>query len=273
VVGLFEKLCACQNREIVYDLYSYVWDICNVILTLNGFVQWLSRGVCSPKLQSYVVGQQTWFSGIREAFLSGDHEPWVFRGGLISDLLRLLPLDSGHDLYMYKYPEVPLNLLYNIRPFEPKDQVQVYALAANLYAEEIMAPMGLCESDRVVVGDKRVGAYLTLFPQYCFVTENMSDGSIAAFALTCPDATQFYAKHNSAWLPEMRQKYPRKASNEGAMFSPIEDMMLSFHLEDEVHELPACLTAVAPNPADPAAAGSSSTPSGNFQIVYFSRVS
>ena len=88
MVGLFEKLCACQNREIVYDLYSYVWDMCSVILTLNGFVQWLSRGVCSPKLQSYVVGQQTWFSGIREAFLSGDHEPWVFRGGLISDLLR-----------------------------------------------------------------------------------------------------------------------------------------------------------------------------------------
>ena len=63
VVGLFEKLCACQNRELVYDLYTYVWDMCSVILTLNGFVQWLSRGVCSPKLQSYVVGQQTWFSG------------------------------------------------------------------------------------------------------------------------------------------------------------------------------------------------------------------
>ena len=38
--------------------------------------------------------------------------------------------------------------------------------------------MGLCESDRLVVGDKRVGAYLTLFPEYCFVTENMSDGTI-----------------------------------------------------------------------------------------------
>ena len=43
VVGLFEKLCACQNRELVYDLYTYVWDMCSVILTLNGFVQWLSR--------------------------------------------------------------------------------------------------------------------------------------------------------------------------------------------------------------------------------------
>merc|ERR1719225_1878422 len=256
VVGIFQKLCACQNRELVYDLYTYLWEMCSVLLTLNGFVHWLARGCCTPKLQSYVVGQQTWFSGIREAFQSGDHEPWVFRGGLISDLLRLLPLDSGHDLYMFKYPKVPLSLLYNVRPFEPKDESQVYALAANLYEEEIEAPMGLCESDRLVVGDKRVGAYLTLFPEYCFVTENMSDGTIVAFALTCPDATHFYTRHNVAWLPEMRQKYPRKVSdaNEVAMLSPIEEMMLSFHLEDEVHELPACLTAVGNNPADPAVA-------------------
>ena len=63
VVTLFEKLCNCQNRELVYDLYTYLWDMCSVLLTLNGFVHWLSRGCCTPKLQSYVVGQQTWFSG------------------------------------------------------------------------------------------------------------------------------------------------------------------------------------------------------------------
>jgi protein O-GlcNAcase/histone acetyltransferase len=142
VVSVFEKLCTCQNRELVYDLYTYLWDMCSVIMILNGFVHWLARGTCSNKLQSYVVGQQTWFSGIKEAFLSGEHEPWVFRGGLISDLMRLLPLDSGHDLYAYKYPEVPVNLLYNVRPFEPKDEKAVYALATSAYEEDIEAPMG-----------------------------------------------------------------------------------------------------------------------------------
>ena len=63
VVGIFQKLCACQNRELVYDLYTYLWDMCGVLLTLNGFVKWLYKGSCSPKLQSYVIGQQTWFSG------------------------------------------------------------------------------------------------------------------------------------------------------------------------------------------------------------------
>ena len=82
-----------------------------------------------------------------------------------------------------------------------------------------------------------------------------------AFALTCPDATHFYTRHNVAWLPEMRQKYPRKVSdaNEVAMLSPIEEMMLSFHLEDEVHELPACLTAVGNNPADPVVTNTAAT--------------
>lgn len=139
---LFVKLCSCQNRELVYDLYTYLWDMCNVVQTLEGFVQWMSKGSCSPKLQDYVVGQQTWFSGIREAFLSGDHEPWMFRGGLVSDLLRLLPLDSGNDLYTYKFPEVPAPLLYYVRPFQPKDEEAIYQLAANAYEETIDAPMG-----------------------------------------------------------------------------------------------------------------------------------
>ena len=64
----------------MYDLYTYLWDMCGVVQTLDGFVQWMSKGSVSPKLQNYVVGQQTWFSGIREAFSSGDHEPWMFRG-------------------------------------------------------------------------------------------------------------------------------------------------------------------------------------------------
>ena len=146
-----------------------------------------------------------------------------------------------------------------MRPFEARDEAQVYALAAKMYEEEIEAPMGLCDSDREVVGDKRVGAYLTLSPDYCFVVENMSDGSIVAFALTSPDPVQFYTKHNSSWLPEMRSKYPKKIKDvNGAMLSPIEEMSLSFHLEEEVNDLPSCLTAVVQQ-QQPAATAAAST--------------
>jgi protein O-GlcNAcase/histone acetyltransferase len=61
-----------------------------------------------------------WYAGIREAFLSGDHEPWVFRGGLTADLQRLMPVDSGNDLFLYQFPDQPTNNIYNIRPFRPE---------------------------------------------------------------------------------------------------------------------------------------------------------
>ena len=66
----------------------------------------------------------------------------LFSGGLISDLQRLLPLDSGSDLYLVKYPDVPASLLYYVRPFQPADEEAVYALAADAYERTIDAPMG-----------------------------------------------------------------------------------------------------------------------------------
>ena len=60
----------------------------------------------------------------------------------MSDLLRLLPLDSGNDLYHYKYPEVPAPLLYYVRPYQPRDEQAIYNLAANSFEKSIDAPMG-----------------------------------------------------------------------------------------------------------------------------------
>jgi protein O-GlcNAcase/histone acetyltransferase len=65
-----------------------------------------------------------------------------FLGGLVSDLQRLLPLDSGHDLYSYKFPELPASVLFYVRPFQPKDEEAIYALAADFYEQTIDAPMG-----------------------------------------------------------------------------------------------------------------------------------
>jgi len=60
----------------------------------------------------------------------------------VSDLQRLLPLDSGNDLYHYKFPEIPAPLLFYVRPFLPKDEEAVYNLAAQAFEESIKAPMG-----------------------------------------------------------------------------------------------------------------------------------
>jgi hypothetical protein len=68
---------------------------------------------------------------------------FFFLGGLVSDLQRLLPLDSGNDLYTVKHPDVPAAVLYHVRPFQPKDEEHVYALAADAYERSIDTPMGL----------------------------------------------------------------------------------------------------------------------------------
>ncbi len=52
---LFVKLCTCQNRELVYDIYTYLWDMCMCVQTLDGFVQWLAKGEGKNKRNAFKV--------------------------------------------------------------------------------------------------------------------------------------------------------------------------------------------------------------------------
>ena len=75
---------------------------------------------------------------------------------------------------------------------------------------EFLHLSGLCPSDRVLVGDHAVGAFLTLSPEFCFVCESSLDGSIVGYVVASSDAKSFQSRYHVAWLPEMRSKYPRK---------------------------------------------------------------
>lgn len=41
---------------------------------------------------------------------------------------RLIPVDSGNDLFVYKAPEVPTSEIYTIRPYLSSDEDAVYAV-------------------------------------------------------------------------------------------------------------------------------------------------
>ncbi len=56
--------------------------------------------------------------------------------------------------------------------------------------------LGLCPADRILIGDKEVGPYLTLCPEFSFVCENSLDGSIVGYACAAPDAKTFYNRYN-----------------------------------------------------------------------------
>lgn len=43
VVVLAKRIASCANKELCYDLYSYVWDIAGVITLLCAFIKWLCK--------------------------------------------------------------------------------------------------------------------------------------------------------------------------------------------------------------------------------------
>ncbi|PKU31901.1 hypothetical protein llap_17795 [Limosa lapponica baueri] len=109
VMGMFTRLSNCANRTILYDMYSYVWDIKSIMSMVKSFVQWLG---CRSQSSAQ--------------FLSGDQEPWAFRGGLAGEFQRLLPIDGANDLFFQPPPLTPTSKVYTIRPYFPKDEVTAF---------------------------------------------------------------------------------------------------------------------------------------------------
>ncbi|XP_033207412.1 protein O-GlcNAcase isoform X2 [Belonocnema kinseyi] len=199
---LFQRLTYCNNRELLYDLYSYVWDMRGVVSLLNTYIKWLAFGRFPSTMTTFTQGSYTWFSnGWKETFMSGDQEPWVFRGGLTADLQRLIPVDSGNDLFVYKAPEIPTSKIYTIRPYLPADEDAVYAVCNR------MAGCTLSSA----VADRLVGDYLTLSPEFCMIVEEEEE-CIVGYALAVLNIKNHNQKMAISWIPELRSKYPLSES-------------------------------------------------------------
>jgi protein O-GlcNAcase/histone acetyltransferase len=59
----FNRLCQAANRELVYNLYTYLWDMVGVALLLHSYIHWMALGQFSPKYKQLIIGRHTWFSG------------------------------------------------------------------------------------------------------------------------------------------------------------------------------------------------------------------
>ncbi|XP_068984439.1 protein O-GlcNAcase isoform X3 [Bombus flavifrons] len=214
---LFQRLTYCNNRELLYDLYSYVWDMRGVVSLLNSYVKWLAFGRFPSTMTTFTQGSYTWFSnGWKETFMSGEQEPWVFRGGLTADLQRLIPVDSGNDLFVYKAPEVPSSKIYTIRPYLASDEDAVYDVCNKI--------CGCVGSS--AVADRLVGGYITLSPELCMVVEDESE--IVGYALAALNVKSYYQKLSISWIPELRMKYPLE-DNINELPQNVQDAIQYFH--------------------------------------------
>ncbi|XP_069756464.1 protein O-GlcNAcase isoform X2 [Narcine bancroftii] len=210
VMQMFTRLANCENRSILYDLYPYVWDIKGVVSMVKSFVQWLG---CRSQSSAQ--------------FLSGDQEPWAFRGGLAGEFQRLLPIEGANDLFYQPPPPMPTSKVYAIRPYFPKDEASVYKICKEMYDDEMDGDTMSDQPD--IIGDSLVGGLLTLSPDYCFVLED--EGSVCGYALGTVDVKPYARKCKVSWIPAMREKYIKPEANKE--LSEEQKMMLSFHEEHQ----------------------------------------
>ncbi|XP_075071988.1 protein O-GlcNAcase isoform X1 [Mixophyes fleayi] len=211
VMTMFTRLSNCPNRTILYDLYPYVWDIKSIISMVKSFVQWLG---CRSQSSAQ--------------FLSGDQEPWAFRGGLAGEFQRLLPIEGANDLFFQPPPLTPTSKVYTIRPYYPKDEASVYKICREMY-DDAMDDLPF-ESQPDLIGDKLVGGLLSHSLDYCFVLED-EDG-ICGYAVGTVDVTPYLTKCKHSWIPFMQEKYTKP--KEDKELSAAEKIMLSFHEEQEI---------------------------------------
>jgi protein O-GlcNAcase/histone acetyltransferase len=203
---LLTRLNMVSNRELLYELYPYMWDMRGVVSLLNSYVKWLALGQIPSTVTSYIHGNYTWFSkGWRESFASGEQEPWVIRGGLTAELQRLIPVDRGTDLYVYKAPEVPSSRTYTIRNYRPPDENAVYKVCTTTFKD------GMCAAEDFInfpklPGDMKLGGFLSLNSDLSFVVEDENE-VVVGIALGAINGREFRRNLNKTWVPSLREKY------------------------------------------------------------------
>uniref|UniRef100_A0A1L8E3Q4 protein O-GlcNAcase n=2 Tax=Nyssomyia neivai TaxID=330878 RepID=A0A1L8E3Q4_9DIPT len=226
---LAKKFSVCVNKEIVYDLYSYIWDIAGILSLLNAFVKWLQLAHFPSNINSYTQGSYTWFSkGWKDTFMSGEQEPWVFRGGLTADLQRLLPVDSGNDLFLYKLPDSPSSNFYTVRPYVFTDEESVYSICHKTCRDGSDCSELFPENLQGIPADRLVGPFITINPEFCMV---MECGTLGIIGYICGalDAKVFYKNQQMCWLPAMCLKYPIELLESPELTPTAKDSINHFH--------------------------------------------
>lgn len=131
----------------------------------------------------------------------------MFRGGLTADLQRLIPIDSGNDLFLYKLPDQPSTRFPTIRPYRHADEPRVYSICHRTCRDgsdcsDLFPPGAL----QAIPADRLIGPFVTLVPELCLVVGDSAE--MMGYASAALDAKEFYRQQEMCWMPAMRAKYP-----------------------------------------------------------------
>jgi protein O-GlcNAcase/histone acetyltransferase len=74
---LFRAMTELENRDLLHALYRHVWELKEETHLLLNYLNWLQAN-----------------PGIDGTFASAEHRPKTYRGGLVAELQRLLPMNN-----------------------------------------------------------------------------------------------------------------------------------------------------------------------------------
>ncbi|XP_016153657.1 PREDICTED: protein O-GlcNAcase-like [Ficedula albicollis] len=229
---LHSRLVSTAGRALLYDLHPYLWDIRNMLLAACAFVLWLDGHLlCDPDPKGTWGNCFGWCQSITAPMLLGrDAEPWARRGGLFGELQALLPVGNSCDLFYHPPPLFPSSQLYLLRPLLPLDKGELYRMCReSLDCDPKVAEILVAHPD--LLGDRLLGSFLSLSPEYTFVLED--EGGPCGFAAGALHAEGFLQQRDSSWLPAIRHKYPPDLGTGGPALGQdaLEEAVLFFHAE------------------------------------------
>ncbi|KAM7052164.1 protein O-GlcNAcase-like [Acridotheres tristis] len=229
---LHSRFVSTASRALLYDLHPYLWDIRNMLLAACAFVLWLDGHLlCDPDPKGTWGNCFGWCQSITAPILLGrDAEPWARRGGLFGELQALLPVGNSCDLFYHPPPLFPSSQLYLLRPLLPLDKGELYRMCReSLDCDPKVAEILVAHPD--LLGDRLLGSFLSLSPEYTFVLED--EGGPCGYAAGALHAEGFLQKRDSSWLPAIRHKYPPDLGTGGSALGQdaLEEAVLFFHTE------------------------------------------
>ncbi|XP_075565556.1 protein O-GlcNAcase-like [Pelecanus crispus] len=239
VCRLYSRFVSSAGRALLYDLHPYLWDIRNMLLAASAFILWLDGHLlCHPDPKDTWGSCFGWCQSITAPILlEGDAEPWARRGGLFGELQALLPVGNSCDLFYHPPPLFPSSQLYLLRPLLPLDKGELYRMCQeSLDCDPKVAEILAAHPD--LLGDRLLGSFLSLSPEYTFVLED--EGGPCGYAAGALCAEGFLQQRDSSWLPAIRPKYPRDlgAGAPALGQDDLEEALLFFHADPPAVPLP-----------------------------------
>lgn len=113
---LFQRLTYCNNRELVYDLYSYVWDMRGVVSLLNSYVKWLGELYSLHSYAKYyLICWHTIYLKNKNLYRDTAHEQrtWLYIFQLQSVALLYSCISNIVKYQIHMHIKISINTLYS----------------------------------------------------------------------------------------------------------------------------------------------------------------